>query len=120
MRETAGEPDRAGTGLAHRVAMRRLVGVTPTQSAKPSKTNKLCALYRPGRLGRCVRRSSDISDLQSLRIVFLLRLLLWMAPPLNYALALSSVCFRRHLIGTALGLLAPIAAIVFLSNQLFG
>jgi uncharacterized membrane protein YdjX (TVP38/TMEM64 family) len=39
---------------------------------------------------------------------------------LNYALALSNVRFRNYLIGTALGLLAPIAAIVFLSNQLFG
>lgn len=51
------------------------------------------------------------------RTIFLLRLLLWMAPPLNYALALSSVRFRSYLIGTALGLLAPITGLVLLSDQ---
>lgn len=51
------------------------------------------------------------------RTIFLLRLLLWMAPQLNYALALSSVRFRSYLLGTALGLLAPIAGLVLLSDQ---
>lgn len=51
------------------------------------------------------------------RTIFLLRLLLWMAPQLNYALALSSVRFRSYLIGTALGLLAPITGLVLLSDQ---
>jgi len=52
------------------------------------------------------------------RTIFLLRLLLWMAPQLNYALALSSVRFRSYLFGTALGLLAPISGLVLLSDQL--
>lgn len=52
------------------------------------------------------------------RTVFLLRLLLWMAPQLNYALALSTVRFRSYLLGTALGLLAPIAGLVLLSGRL--
>jgi uncharacterized membrane protein YdjX (TVP38/TMEM64 family) len=33
------------------------------------------------------------------------------APPLNYALAMTGVRFRDHLIGSALGLPLPIAAI---------
>ena len=51
------------------------------------------------------------------RTIFLLRLLLWMAPQLNYALALSSVRFRGYLLGTTLGLLAPITGLVLLSAQ---
>jgi uncharacterized membrane protein YdjX (TVP38/TMEM64 family) len=66
------------------------------------------------------RRLLSQLDAHPVRIVFLLRLLLWMAPPLNYALALSNVRFRSYLVGTALGLLVPIAAIVLLSDQLFG
>jgi uncharacterized membrane protein YdjX (TVP38/TMEM64 family) len=41
--------------------------------------------------------------------VAILRLILWMAPPLNYALAMSAVRFRDYVIGSALGLLIPIA-----------
>src|SRR6516225_4096998 len=52
------------------------------------------------------------------RTIFHLRLLFWMAPQLNYALALSSVRFRSYLHGTALGLLAPITGLVLLSDQL--
>ncbi len=51
------------------------------------------------------------------RTILLLRLLLWMAPQLNYALALSNVHFRSYLVGTALGLLAPIAGLVLLSDK---
>jgi uncharacterized membrane protein YdjX (TVP38/TMEM64 family) len=40
-----------------------------------------------------------------------------MGPQLNYALALSSVRFRTYLLGTALGLLAPITGLVLLSDQ---
>ena len=57
-------------------------------------------------------------DRRPVRTVFLLRLLFWMAPPINYALALSGVRFRSYLIGTALGLPAPIAGIVLLSDRL--
>ena len=51
------------------------------------------------------------------RTIFLFRLLLWMAPQLNYALPLSSVRFRSYLLGTTLGLLAPITGLVLLSAQ---
>jgi uncharacterized membrane protein YdjX (TVP38/TMEM64 family) len=61
-----------------------------------------------------------LSHLEShpVRTVFLLRLLLWMAPQLNYVLALSTVPFRSYLVGTALGLVVPIAGLALLSERL--
>ncbi len=56
-----------------------------------------------------VRKILDRLEERPVRVVAILRLLLWMAPPLNYALALSPVRFRDYLIGSALGLLLPIA-----------
>jgi uncharacterized membrane protein YdjX (TVP38/TMEM64 family) len=64
------------------------------------------------------RRIFSQLDGHPVRTIFLLRQLLWMAPPLNYALALSNVRFRSYLLGTALGLLAPITGLVLLSDQL--
>jgi uncharacterized membrane protein YdjX (TVP38/TMEM64 family) len=49
-------------------------------------------------------------------VVALLRLVLFMAPAANYALALSPVRYRDYLIGSALGLALPIA----LAATLFG
>ena len=49
-----------------------------------------------------------------IRTVFILRLLFFMAPPLNYALALSGVKFRDYVIGSALGLIAPMIVMVLL------
>ena len=43
------------------------------------------------------------------RTIVILRAVFWMAPPLNYALALSRVKFRDYIVGSALGLAAPIA-----------
>ena len=47
--------------------------------------------------------------------VALLRLFLWVAPPINYALALSTVRYRDYAAGSALGLAIPtaLAAVVF-------
>lgn len=56
-----------------------------------------------------VRRILDRLEERPVRVVALLRLLLWMAPPLNYALALSPVRFRDYVVGSALGLILPIA-----------
>jgi hypothetical protein len=39
-----------------------------------------------------------------------------LAPPLTYALALSPVKQRDHLVGSALGLVIPVSAVVFLSE----
>ena len=51
--------------------------------------------------------------------VFALRSVLWMAPALNYALALSSVRFRDYLIGSALGLIVPVVGAAYLFEWLF-
>ena len=52
---------------------------------------------------------------QPIRVTIILRLVLWMAPPLNYALAMSKMRFRDYAIGSALGLIIPIVlAVVFL------
>jgi uncharacterized membrane protein YdjX (TVP38/TMEM64 family) len=61
-----------------------------------------------------------LSHLESspIRTIALLRLFLWMAPSVNYALALSNVRFRSYLVGSALGLLAPVTAFVLLSDML--
>lgn len=42
------------------------------------------------------------------RVVAILRLIFWMAPPLNYALAMSNVRFRDYLVGSAVGLVIPL------------
>jgi len=57
---------------------------------------------------RFLRRMLDHLEDHPIRTIALLRLVLWMTPQLNYALALSSVRFRSYLIGSALGLVAPI------------
>ncbi|MCB9599980.1 MAG: VTT domain-containing protein [Sandaracinus sp.] len=57
-----------------------------------------------------VRKILDGLERRPVRVVALLRLILWMAPPLNYALAMSAVRFRDYVLGSALGLILPIAA----------
>ena len=54
-------------------------------------------------------------DTRPIRTVIVLRLFLWLAPALNYALALTSIRFRDYVIGSVLGLLIPVAgaAIMF-------
>lgn len=42
--------------------------------------------------------------------IAVLRLVLWLAPPLTYALAATKVRARDHLIGCAIGLVAPVVA----------
>lgn len=62
-----------------------------------------------------VKRMLSHLDEHPIRTVALLRLLLWLAPPVNYALALSNVRFRDYLVGSAFGLLVPVmsAALLF-------
>jgi uncharacterized membrane protein YdjX (TVP38/TMEM64 family) len=43
-----------------------------------------------------------------IRTIIVLRMVFWLAPALNYALALSRLKFRDFLIGSAIGLLLPI------------
>jgi uncharacterized membrane protein YdjX (TVP38/TMEM64 family) len=58
-------------------------------------------------------------DTHPLRTVFILRSILWMAPQLNYALALSNVRFRDYLVGSALGLALPLLGMVLLFDRIF-
>jgi uncharacterized membrane protein YdjX (TVP38/TMEM64 family) len=53
-----------------------------------------------------------------LRTVFVLRTLLWMAPPLNYALALTPVRFSHYALGSTLGLILPVAGATLLIEWL--
>ncbi|MEM9861424.1 MAG: VTT domain-containing protein [Myxococcota bacterium] len=56
-------------------------------------------------------------EARPVRVVFLLRTLLWMAPILNYALAMAPLRFRDYFIGSALGLVMPvILAVTFLDK----
>ena len=50
--------------------------------------------------------------------VALLRLLLWVAPPVNYFLAMSAVSFRDYALGSALGLWPPVLAICLATDAL--
>jgi len=53
-------------------------------------------------------------DSHPIQTVFLLRLLLVLAPPLNYGLALTCVSYRDYLVGSALGLAIPLALVALL------
>ena len=66
-----------------------------------------------------VKRILGQLNAQPIRTVIVLRLVLWLAPPLNYALALTNVRFRDYLIGSALGLIAPVAGVAILFDWLF-
>jgi len=57
-------------------------------------------------------------DERPLLTIIALRTLFALSPPLNYALAMSSTRFRHYFAGSAIGLIAPIAAWVFLSDFL--
>lgn len=53
-------------------------------------------------------------DARPIRTVIILRVVLWLAPALNYGLALTSIRYRDYLIGSVVGLVPPIlAATVF-------
>lgn len=53
-------------------------------------------------------------DERPVKTVLVLRSILWLAPVLNYGLAMSSIRFRDYLVGSALGLVAPVLAAAFL------
>lgn len=57
-------------------------------------------------------------EARPVQTVALLRLVLWLAPPLSYALASSKLGIRDHIIGSALGLFAPVLAAVLVSGYL--
>jgi len=59
-------------------------------------------------------------DERPIRAIALLRLVFWLAPPVNYALALSKVRLRDFILGSVLGLLVPIGIATFFFDWLFG
>lgn len=68
--------------------------------------------------GKWARRVLSRLEDRPLRTIIVLRTLFALSPPLNYALAMSSTRFRDYFAGSAIGLVAPIAAWVFLSDCL--
>lgn len=65
-----------------------------------------------------LRRALARLEGHPVQTIALLRLVLWLAPPLSYALASSNVRVRDHLFGSAIGLAAPVAGVIFLSGYL--
>jgi uncharacterized membrane protein YdjX (TVP38/TMEM64 family) len=65
-----------------------------------------------------VRRFLSQIDKHPIAVVAILRLVFQTAPPLNYALAMTQVRLRDHLIGSALGLPLPIAAMALVLDWL--
>jgi uncharacterized membrane protein YdjX (TVP38/TMEM64 family) len=68
---------------------------------------------------RFVRKILAQLDEHPLRTVTILRSILWMAPQLNYALALSNVRYRDYLLGSALGLALPLLGMILLFDKIF-
>lgn len=66
-----------------------------------------------------VRRMLGRLDSSPIKTVVALRLVLWLAPGLNYALALSSLRFRDYLLGSFLGLIVPVGAATLLFDWFF-
>ena len=68
---------------------------------------------------RWLQRILALVDRRPILTVFVLRLILWAAPPLNYALGLTRIRLRDYLIGTVLGLAPPVLGLVVLFDWLF-
>jgi len=58
-----------------------------------------------------LRRAFERLEARPVRTIALLRLVLWLAPPLTYALATTRVRAREHVLGCALGLVVPVVAV---------
>ncbi len=59
-------------------------------------------------------------DRRPVLTIALLRLVLWISPPISYALALSGLRFRSCLVGSALGLAIPVPVVAFACGWLLG
>lgn len=62
---------------------------------------------------RFLQRLLDGIETHPIRSVMILRLVLWLSPPLDYALAFTSIRTRDYMLGSALGLLPCIAAVIY-------
>lgn len=56
-------------------------------------------------------------EARPVRTVAVLRVLMFLSPPVNYALALSSIRYRDYIVGSAVGLLAPLSVLVLFSDH---
>jgi uncharacterized membrane protein YdjX (TVP38/TMEM64 family) len=66
-----------------------------------------------------VQRTLERLDERPIRVVLVLRLVLWLAPALNYALAMTNLRFRDYLIGSALGLVIPVGGATLFFDWMF-
>ncbi len=58
-------------------------------------------------------------DDKPIRWLIVIRLFAFIAPPLNYVLALTRIRFRDYAIGSALGLVTPMAVVTMMFDWLF-
>ena len=98
-----------GAGIAYVAAL--LTVVVSFVLVRSAGGNLLGESPRP-----LVRRVLSTLDAHPIRAVFILRLVFWSSPPLNYALALTSLSFRNHLIGSALGLVLPVVGVALFTD----
>lgn len=73
---------------------------------RPSTSDTVLPTDRP-----LWRRLLAHLDDRPVRTVFFLRAVFALAPPLNFALALTGLRFRHYLLGSAIGLLVPLAVV---------
>ncbi|HSO32807.1 MAG TPA: VTT domain-containing protein [Labilithrix sp.] len=65
---------------------------------------------------RFLRRAFDRLEAHPVQTIALLRLVLWLAPPLSYALASTNIRARDHVVGSAIGLVLPVLAVALLGG----
>ena len=65
-----------------------------------------------------MRKILDRLDERPILTVVILRLIFVMSPPVNYALALSSLRFRDYLIGSLIGLPVPLIVLGLVADRL--
>jgi len=66
-----------------------------------------------------MKRALARVDRSPIRAIAIMRTFVSVSPPLNYALAMSNVRFRDYFLGSAAGLVIPVAFVVFLSEAVF-
>jgi len=65
---------------------------------------------------RFLRGAFDRLEARPVQTIALLRLVLWLAPPLSYALASTNIRARDHVVGSAIGLVIPVLAVALLGG----
>ncbi|MDF1562324.1 MAG: VTT domain-containing protein [Deltaproteobacteria bacterium] len=94
-------------GVTAHFSLLRLIGGSPL------------AAGAPGRRWYWVQRVLDDLEAHPVRSVAILRVIGFMSPPLNTALALTGLKARDHFLGTALGLVFPVIIAAGLFDWLF-